>query len=147
MARDRGGPSIAFQFLGYPITDYDFDTPSYVANAEDYGLSRADMIWFWQLYLSTKSDGVHPYVAPMRASNLSALPPALVITAEFDPLRDEAEAYAARLRTAGVEVACTRYDGMVHGFMGAAHILDKGRQAMDETATALRAAFALSGVR
>lgn len=146
MAKDRGGPPIAFQFLGYPITDYDFETPSYLANADGFGLSRADMIWFWNLYLTAEADGVHPYVSPMRAEDLSGLPPALVITAEFDPLRDEAEAYAVRMRGAGVDVTCTRYDGMVHGFMGAAHILAKGELALDETVGALRKAFALTGV-
>jgi acetyl esterase len=146
MARDRGGPAITFQFLGYPITDYNFDTPSYLTNAEGFGLSRADMIWFWDLYLTGKADGKHPYVSPMQAEDLAGLPPALVITAEFDPLRDEAEVYAERLRSAGVEVTCTRYEGMVHGFMGAAHILDKGSAAMDETVAALRAAFALTRV-
>jgi acetyl esterase len=142
MARDRGGPAIAHQFLAYPITDCDFDTTSYLQNAEGYGLSRADMLWFWDLYLSSEEDKAHPYVSPMRAADLTRLPPALVVTAEFDPLRDEAEAYAQALSVAGVEVRCIRYDGMVHGFMGAAHILDKGAQAVDETVAALCAAFA-----
>jgi acetyl esterase len=142
MARDRGGPAIAHQFLGYPITDCEFDTPSYLENAEGYGLSRADMLWFWDLYLAREEDRAHPYVSPMRAGDLTRLPPALVVTAEFDPLRDEAEAYARALSAAGVEVRCIRYDGMVHGFMGAAHVLDKGALAIGETAAALRAAFA-----
>jgi acetyl esterase len=142
MARDRGGPAIAFQFLGYPITDCDFGRSSYLENAEGYGLSRADMLWFWDLYVTREEDKAHPYVSPIRAEDLAGLPPALVITAEFDPLRDEAEDFAQQLAAAGVECQCTRYDGMVHGFMGAAHLLDKGAMAIDETVAALRAAFA-----
>jgi len=142
MARDRGGPAIAFQFLGYPITDHNFDTPSYLANADGFGLSRADMIWFWQHYVPNSSDRDNPHVSPMHEPDLSGLPPALIVTTEFDPLRDEAEAYGARLRDAGVAVTCTRYDGMIHGFVGMAHLLDKGREAFDQTVAALQSAFA-----
>jgi acetyl esterase/lipase len=142
MARERGGPRICFQFLGYPITDYDFETRSYLENSEGFGLSRADMVWFWNHYLTKPEDGMHPYVSPMRAELLSNLPPALVVTAEFDPLRDEGEAYAERLREAGVEVVCTRYAGMIHGFVGMAHLLEGGQQAIDQLVNALNAAFA-----
>ena len=74
MARDRGGPAICFQFLAYPITDYDFDTPSYLENANGFGLSRSDMIRFWNHYLTSPEEALHPYVSPMRADALAGLP-------------------------------------------------------------------------
>jgi acetyl esterase len=141
MAKERGGPALVFQFLGYPITDYDFETASYRDNAEGFGLSRDDMLWYWQHYLPEGGDSYHPHVSPLRAPDLTGLPPALVITAECDPLRDEGEAYAARLRESGVEVTCTRYDGMIHGFFTMPHLLEQGREAVDQTVAALRAAF------
>ena len=146
MARDRGGPSLAYQVLIYPVTDYSFDTPSYRENAEGYLLTKDSMGWFWNHYLRDESDGRNPYASPLRAESLAGLPPALIITAEFDPLRDEGEAYADRLREAGVPVACSRYDGMIHGFVGLATVLDKGKLAVGEAAGALRAAFAAQPV-
>jgi len=114
MARDRGRPPLAFQVLVYPITDGGMNTRSYRENADGYFLTAASMAWFWKQYISDDTDRVHPYAAPIKASDLSGLPPALVITAEFDPLRDEGEAYAERLRAAGVRVTCTRYEGTIH---------------------------------
>ena len=96
MSRDRGGCDIAFQLLVYPVTERNFDTPSYIDNAEGYQLSRDGMIWYWDHYLASAADAANPYAAPMQADDLSGLPPALVITAEFDPLRDEGEAYAEK---------------------------------------------------
>ncbi len=142
MAKDRGGPALVLQVLGYPITDYNFETASYRENADGFGLSRDDMVWYWNHYLPQGGDGFHPYVSPLRAADLSGLPPALVITAEYDPLRDEAEAYAARLSAAGVPVTCTRYDGVIHGLIGMAHLLPQGRQAVEQTIAALQSAFA-----
>lgn len=144
MARDRGGPSIVHQLLIYPVTDAAQDTPSYRDNADGYLLSAADMAWFWNHYLATAADGENPYASPLRAESLRGLPPAHVITAELDPLRDEGEQYAARLKDAGVEVQLSRYDGMIHGFFGLGAVLDKGRQAMDEAASVLRRRFARS---
>jgi acetyl esterase len=144
MARDRGGPSIVHQLLIYPVTDVAQDTPSYRDNADGYLLSAADMAWFWNHYLATAADGENPYASPLRAESLRGLPPAHIITAELDPLRDEGEQYAARLKDAGVEVQLSRYDGMIHGFFGLAAVLDKGRQAMDEAASVLRRRFARS---
>ena len=100
------------------------------------------MEWFWDHYLPSAAEGAQPYASPLRAERLEGLPPALVITAEFDPLRDEGEAYAERMRAAGVPVTCTRYDGMIHGFFGMPHVLDKAKQAIDQSAAALRSAFA-----
>ena len=141
MARDRGDPYLAFQLLVYPITDYSFDTPSYQENAEGFMLTKADMVWYWAHYLRSDADGQNPYASPLRAEDLRGLPPALVITAELDPLRDEGEAYAARLKQAGVRVKHTRYQGMIHGFFSRAAILDQGKVAIREAGDALRATF------
>ena len=142
VARDRGGPSIGFQLLVYPVTDFNFNTPSYRDNAEGYFLTTNLMKWFWNHYLRTDTDGAEPYASPMRAESLRGLPPAFVITAEFDPLRDEGEAYAAKLRDAGVPATAHRYDGMLHGFLSMAAILPQARAAIDEAALAVRNALA-----
>src|SRR4029450_5385581 len=116
ISRDRGGPRFVPQLLVYPVTEAKFDTPSYRENAEGYLLTRDAMKWFWNHYLGSEGEGADPYAAPLRAQDLRGLPPATVITAEFDPLRDEGEAYGARLRESGVPVELTRYDGVIHGF-------------------------------
>jgi acetyl esterase len=141
MARDRGGPALVFQLLVYPVTDYSYDTPSYQENAEGYLLTRGAMVWFWDHYLSGGQDGRHPHASPLRAESLANLPPALVITAEYDPLRDEGEAYAKRLEQAGVPVTLTRYPGMIHGFFQMGGVLEGGRRAITQAAEALRSAF------
>ena len=143
MARDRGGPSVGFQLLVYPVTDRNFSTISYRENGEDYSLTRDGMIWFWDHYLAKDSDADNPYASPLRAQRLKDLPPALVITAEYDPLRDEGEAYAHRLRNAGIPANSSRYDGMIHGFFGMSAAVDKGKQAIEEASAALQAAFAV----
>ena len=142
MARDKGGPPLVLQLLIYPVTDRDFETSSYRGNADGYLLSRDGMVWFWDHYMANESDAKNPYCAPLQAKELSGLPPALVITAEFDPLRDEGEAYAHRLLEAGVPTECTRYDGMIHGFFGMSGVMDKGKQAISQASAALKAAFA-----
>jgi acetyl esterase/lipase len=142
MARDRGGPRLVHQLLVYPVTDAACDTASYRDNADGYFLTRAMMLWFWNHYLPDPSAGRNPYASPLRARDLTDLPPATVITAEFDPLRDEGEAYAARLREAGVPVRLTRYDGMIHAFFGMPTVFAQARTALAEAAAALRAAFA-----
>jgi acetyl esterase len=141
MARERGGPRLAAQLLVYPITNDDFETASYKENAEGYLLTRSMMRWFFRHYLADPGRSSEPWVSPLRAARLDGLPPAHVITAEFDPLRDEGEAYAERLRRAGVPTTLERYDGMFHGFFSMFEPLDKGRQAVDSAARALRAAF------
>ena len=138
-ARDRGGPQLAGQLLIYPITDFDFTTRSYVDNGEGYLLQRATMQWFWAHYLGAADLGKDPYAAPLRADNLVGLPPAFVMTCEFDPLRDEGEAYAARLRDAGVAVSARRYDGMLHGFLWTLGATPSGAVAFDDLSAALRA--------
>ncbi|HEX2173887.1 MAG TPA: alpha/beta hydrolase [Dehalococcoidia bacterium] len=141
MARDRGGPPICFQLLIYPVTNYAFDTPSYRENAEGYVLTRDAMKYYWDLYLSSPADAGNPYASPLRATDFGGLPPALVITAQYDPLRDEGRAYAARLREAGVPVIDSCYEGVFHGFFGMAADLDKAKLAVAEAAAALRASF------
>lgn len=142
MARDRSGPSMRLQVLMYPVTDYDFETASYKDNADGYMLTAATMRWFWDNYVGSVEDGVHPYASPLRAKSLAGLPPALVITAEYDPLRDEGDAYAARLREAGVAVQHSPYAGMIHGFVHMNEVIPTGVVAVEEVSAALRAAFA-----
>ena len=142
MARDRGGPELCFELLVYPVTNHDYSTPSYTENAEGYFLTRASMEWFWNHYLSEASEGQHAYASPLRAHSLAGLPPTLVITAEFDPLRDEGEAYAEKLRQAGVPVSCTRYDGQIHGFFSFFQLIDSSKEAIQEAVTHLKRAFA-----
>ena len=117
MAREQGAPPIRQQVLVYPVIDAACDAPSYTENAEGYFLEATGMRWFWDHYLGPDGDGAHHHASPIRASDLSGLPPAVVITAEFDPLRDEGEAYAEALQAAGVLVTVRRYDGMIHGFV------------------------------
>ena len=130
--RDEGGPKLIGQMLIYPVTDYHQPgTPSMEENAEGYGLTRLGMAWFWNHYVRSPGDGVHPHASPLRAATLAGLPPALVATAQYDPLRDEGEYYAEALRKAGVEVEMKRWDGMNHGFFFFPGLVDKATEAMD----------------
>jgi acetyl esterase len=133
-ARDEGGPDIAFQALIYPVTDAACATPSYDAYRTGYGLRRDTMTWYWDHYLGGTADGTHPYASPLRAANLGGLPPAFVATAEYDPVRDDGELYAARLAEAGVPVVHTRYDGMIHAFFLMDGVLDRTAVLIAETA-------------
>lgn len=139
--RDEGGPPLRGQLLIYPVADYHTPpTPSYLANANGYLLTRAMMIWFWGHYLNHAGEADDPHAAPLRAPDLAGLPRALVITAEFDPLRDEGERYAERLQAAGVPAVLSRYDGMVHGFLLFADLFEESRRAIHEAITWLRQA-------
>jgi acetyl esterase len=143
LAKQRGGPAIAFQLLIYPVTDVrTFDRPSALENASGKLLSRGDMIWFTAQYVREDRERHDPLVSPLAASDLSGLPPSLVITAEHDPLRDDGNAYAEALRAAGNAVQLTCYPGMIHGFVSMYAILDQGRAAVRECSVALAAAFA-----
>lgn len=118
IARDKGTPRVIFQLIMVPMTNYSFDTKSYQEYANGYGMTFAALKWFWNHYLQTETDGENPQASPLRAKDLTSLPPALVLNAEYDPLRDEGEAYAMRLRDAGVPVTYKCYEGMVHFFLG-----------------------------
>jgi acetyl esterase len=146
MARERDGPAIDHQVLLYPVTDYAFDTDSYEENASGYLLSRASMRWYWARYLDDEIDGANPYASPLRAPDLSGLPSATVVTAGYDPLRDEGAAYAERLRAAGVSVTHAEYPGMVHVF-ASFPTLDRARDARATIADDLAAAFDGDGSR
>ncbi len=141
MCRDRGGPLPALQVLVYAATDYNVETASYRACAEGYMLTRDAMHWFWQQYLERDQDGYEPYASPLRANDLSGLPRALVMTAEFDPLCDEGEAYANRLKAAGVPTRLVRYDGQIHGFLRRLNAFPAAKTALAEIAREVRAAF------
>jgi acetyl esterase len=143
MAQDRRGPHIAYQLLVYPATTTELTTVSHSEFAKDsyYILSRADMEWFWGHYLSGDKDRTNPYACPAYAKGLSGLPPAFVITAEYDPLRDEGEAYAMRLSDEGVSTFLKRYEGVTHGFFGMPGLLEKAKVAIGDAADALRSAI------
>ena len=143
MARDRHAPHIAYQLLVYPATTTELTTESHKQFAKDnyYILSRADMEWFWGHYLAADEDRKNPYACPASAKNLNGLPPAFVITAEYDPLRDEGEAYAVRLSDEGVSTILKRYDGVTHGFFGMPGLLEKAKVAIGDAADALRSAI------
>ncbi len=142
MARERGGPRVDFQVLLYPITDYDINNKSYIDHGNGYFLTRSEMAWYWEHYVQKAEDRHHPLASPLRAADLGRLPPALVITAEFDVLRDEGEAYARRLQAAGVAARLRRYDGMIHGFIRRYPFFDQGRAAIEEIGRELRTALA-----
>jgi acetyl esterase len=129
-ARDHGGPKLAYQLLIYPATDLASDTPSKRENGEGYFLTRRDMTWFEDHYIRSAEDKVNPLVSPMRTVDLTGLPPTIVVTAEFDPLRDEGEAYGEKLLKAGVLVKARRYDGMIHGFVSMSGVINRGRDAL-----------------
>lgn len=143
MARDRDGPSLHCQVLTCPVCDHDFDRPSYLENAEGKMLTRTQMMWFWNQYAGG-ADRNQPYLSPLRAGDLRHLPPALVLTAEYDPLRDEGELYAKKLRDAGNEVESIRLDGLVHAFQSLAVQHPKSIESLDVTAAFVRRHLVLS---
>ena len=139
--RDQGGPDLALQVLIYPVTHYAFDTASYHQYATGYGLTRETMWYFWKSYLADPTDGRNFYASPLLAGNLRGLPSALVLTAQYDVLRDEGEAYAARLTQAGVSVQCTRYLDLNHGFVQLAALCESADRGVQEIADGLRVAW------
>jgi acetyl esterase len=137
-ARDRGGPRVAAELLIYPVTDFDLDTPSYLDMGTGYGLTRETMRWYWEHYLADPRDGDSPDASPLRASDLSGLAPALVITCELDPLESEGSAYAAALAAAGVPVEHIQEAGMIHGYLRMAGVISRARKSWDDCARFLR---------
>lgn len=141
LARDRRGPALAGQMLFCPVTAYYPNTPSYRDCGQGFGFEASFMPWMWKQYLSSPEEGPDPRVAVLRTNDLSHVAPALVITAEYDLLRDEGEEFAERLRQAGVPTQSTRYQGMVHGFLDYRGLAQEGWDALDEIAGALRSWF------
>lgn len=140
IAKAEKGPKISFQLLIYPVTDTNIDTGSYAANATGYFLERDGMIWFFDHYLKG-ADRNDPRIAPLKAASLAGLPKAYVVTAGFDPLRDEGRAYADALKAAGVDTVHVNYDGMIHGFFNLQAAFDVGRDAVKAAAKALKEAL------
>lgn len=140
VARDRGGPKIAFQLLTVPVTELSSRAASHREFAEGYGLTSADMEWFGRHYVNGPADVENPLASVLRA-DLQGLPPAFVITAECDPLRDDGEAYATRLRELGSAASFKRYGGMFHGFLGFPGQLPEAARAYEDAGAALRSAL------
>jgi acetyl esterase len=137
--RDAGGPELVLQVLIYPVTDHDLDRHSYhVYNGNDFLVNRRDMAWFWDQYVPDPAARANPYASPLRAASLSGLPPAYIVTAEHDPLRDEGFAYADRLRAARVPVQHRHYGSEIHGFFGYVNVLDDADKAVADAGAAIR---------
>lgn len=141
-ARDRGVSAPVHQLLVYPITDIAFDTASYAENATAIPLSKPAMMWFAKYYVPAPGEAANPRVSIVRTANLRNLPPATIINADIDPLRDDGAEYAAKLKAAGVAVSRTNYHGVTHEFFGMGAAVAKAKAAMNEANTALKAAFA-----
>jgi acetyl esterase len=138
--RDRGGPTVVHQLLVNPVTDCTMDTASYAAN-DRYLLTPTMMKWFFDFYAPEGVDRTRPDISPLRASDLSGLAPATVITAEYDPLRDEGMAYAEAMRAAGVRVDAKTYPGQIHTFFVNAHVFPLGMEAVTHAVGRLKEAF------
>lgn len=141
LARDRQEPKLVYQALFYPVTDATMSSASYEAYAEGYLLTREASRWCFDKYIPVGVDPKTPYVSPLWEQDLSRLPPAFIIVAEYDPVRDDGEHYAEQLRSSGVYAECRRYTGMIHNFMLFAEVLDQGKNAIEEAGRALRSAF------
>ena len=141
-ARDFGGPPIALQVLVYPVVDCDLDRRSYhECDGDELILNRRDMVWFWDHYAPDPATRANPYASPLRASSLSGLPPAYLVTAEHDPLRDEGFAYADRLRAARVPVEHRHYGSQIHAFFTFTGVLDDADNAVTEAGATIRSAL------
>ena len=147
LARERGGPTLAAQLLVYPPLDHRADTPSMHEELDPLLFGARDIAWCWSHYLADPADGDNPLASPLRVEDVGGLPPALVITAELDPLRDEGELYAARLADAGVPAELVRFDGAVHGFFSNAARFDAAVEAQAVAASALRRWFEADDAR
>lgn len=141
LARERGVRPPVHQLLIYPVTDFEFDKPSFREHSVARPLNTPMMGWFRQFYLRGESDILDYRASPLRAPHHRNLPPATVITAEYDPLRDDGRLYASRLQDSGVDTTWHHYTGVMHEFFGLANLLDDGRKALDTAAAALKNAF------
>jgi len=142
-AREAGGPRIALQVLVYPVVDCDLTRPSYAECSKgELFLNTAEVVWFWDHYLPDETEREHPYASPIRASDFEGLPPAYVVIAEHDPLRDEGLAYAAALESAGVPVTVARYDDQIHAFFWLVNVMETADRAVVEAGAAIRDAMA-----
>jgi acetyl esterase len=141
LARAGGGPRIDLQVLLYPVTDADLSRASYTENGKGYLLERDTMQWFWDTYCPDPAQRLDPRASPIRATDLSNLPPALIVTAEFDPLRDEGEAYGRALEAAGNPVIIKRFDGLVHDFCATAQLFESSGNAFAWICDQVRAAL------
>jgi acetyl esterase len=140
-ARDFGGPPVVLQILVYPVVDSNLDRRSYREyDGDEFILNRQDMIWFWDHYAPDPATRVNPYASPLRASSMSGLPPAYLVTAEHDPLRDEGFAYADRLRAARIPVEHRHFGSEIHGFFTFTGVLDDADKAVSEVGAAIRSA-------
>ncbi|RYY40030.1 MAG: alpha/beta hydrolase, partial [Sphingomonadales bacterium] len=144
-ARDTGGPSLVGLFLAYPVTDHDLDTASHrEVGVRNWLLSTADMRWFWDHYAPPGTDRGNPLLSPLRVADAAGLPPAMILVAELDPLRDEGLAFAAKLSAAGVPTATRSDPGMLHGYLGAAGAVPLAAEALKDAATWLRERLAIT---
>lgn len=142
-ARDEGVPMPVHQLLVHPITDVSLDTPSHRQHVDARPLGTAQLPWFFSHYLRSPIEGADPAFSMLRAADLSRLPPATVITADIDPLRSQGHAYAERMSSAGVAVDYRNVEGVTHGFLGTAAVVDRARDAVAHAAARLRQAFAM----
>ena len=140
-AHREGGPQLARQVLIYPVTDADLDNDTYTDPENQLLLTRESMVWFWDHYAPDPATRANPYASPLRASSLSGLPPAYVVTAEHDPLRDEGFAYADRLRAARVPVEHRHYGSQIHAFFTFTGVLDDADNAVTEAGAKIRPAL------
>jgi acetyl esterase len=145
-ARDHGGPKLALQVLICPVMDHDMTNTSYRerGSGPDLFITAKDMEWFWSLYVPDPSARSAPDASPLHAENVSNLPPAIVITAEYDPLRDEGIAYAERLRAAGAPVTHRHHEDMFHDFFSFVNLIDAGNEAVERVGTEIRTMVAAS---
>jgi acetyl esterase len=142
MARDRKRPKLSFQLLIYPTVAPAKGTTfeSYETNGYDYMTTKASMEWFYEHYLADPADASNPYAVPLLAEDFRGLPPAHVLTAEYDPLHDEGVAYARKLADAGVPTTTSEYAGAIHGFIWMSGVIDLGRSALNDLGRVLREA-------
>lgn len=141
-AAEVGTPAIHSQVLIYPVVEPNFDSDSYLAHADGFGLTRKTMMWFWEQYVGSDMNTSSHYAIPTLAANQASLPPAHFVLAQLDVLLSEGQAYAERLQAAGVPTTIRHYEGMIHGFVHFSGFFDVGKQAVSDLAEHLRQTFA-----